>query len=126
MARGEFVEIQGDKELIAQLEQIGRVDLVAAAGDALNEWGSDVAGTAADLAPVDRGVLADSIEHKVNAKAGTVQVGVFAGEAVKYAEFVEDGTEDMAAQPYLRPATDEHEAEFTGILADKLEDRIGR
>ena len=51
------------------------------------------------FAPVDTGHLRDGI-HAEEPRGNTVRVVAPAD----YAAYVEDGTEHMAAQPYLRPA----------------------
>lgn len=63
------------------------------------------------LCPVDTGFLRNSIQVD----------DVTANEAViaphtEYAEHVEFGTERQAAQPYMRPALDQHEREIVGAI----------
>lgn len=52
--------------------------------------------------PVDTGRLRSSISHEVNAEGGSI-VGTI-GTNVDYAKYVELGTSNQAAQPFLRPA----------------------
>ncbi len=63
------------------------------------------------LCPVDTGFLRNSIQVD----------SVTANEAIiaphtEYAEHVEFGTERQAAQPYMRPAIDEHEGEIVAAI----------
>lgn len=54
------------------------------------------------FAPVDTGRLRQSIEHKM--------IGPLEGEVftpTEYAPFIEYGTRNMSAQPFMRPALDE-------------------
>lgn len=53
------------------------------------------------LAPVDEGTLRDGIEAM-----GEGRIGITAEneQGQSYVEFVEFGTENMAAQPFIRPA----------------------
>lgn len=54
--------------------------------------------------PVDTGNLRASWTGLTEARGGTIMTEV--GNSANYAEFVERGTQDMAAQPMLRPALD--------------------
>lgn len=68
----------------------------------VDDIGENVRVAAEHLAPVDTGALASSIhtvEETVNGQPG---VGIVAD--VPYAAFVELGTSDTPAQPFLRPA----------------------
>ena len=66
--------------------------------------------------PVDTGRLKASIKHFVDSG----DMGVELGTDVSYASFVELGTSKMRAQPYLRPAIQEHTLEYRGILEKHL------
>lgn len=65
--------------------------------------------------PVDTGRLRNSITHAQNGK-DTVIVGT----NVKYAPFVEMGTRKQKAQPYLKPAAQNHAEQYRKILHDEL------
>ncbi len=64
------------------------------------------------LAPVDKGILRNSIGYVTNiAKDGDLEISPkenegFVGSVVEYAVYQEFGTRTMPAQPYLRPAAD--------------------
>lgn len=61
------------------------------------------------------GTLRNSITHEQeNDKTEAV------GTAVKYAPFVELGTYKMKARPYLRPAVENHAAEYKAVLEQEL------
>jgi len=100
-----------------------------------------VAETARSLAPVDSGLLrasigiADSVVFDSSTDGRTTYVGVLmagvggnrAGyKDAYYAHMVEFGTEKMAAQPFLTPAWDAHEAEVIDILGKRLARRLER
>jgi len=68
----------------------------------LLQIGLEIEGAAKRKCPVDTGRLRASINTKQQ-KGNTIQVGT----NVEYAPYVEYGTEDMKAQPFLRPAFDE-------------------
>lgn len=73
-----------------------------------------IAKRAQEIAPVRTGYLRDHIE----AKEGQV-----VSEA-DYSQFVEFGTVHMEAQPFLRPAVDEHEAEIEREAAKAINAEI--
>lgn len=74
------------------------------------EIASRIAETARANAPVASGKLRDSI----SASEGEVNVGV------DYALFVEIGTENQAAQPFLSPAVQDHADDYATALKGNL------
>lgn len=66
--------------------------------------------------PVDTGRLRNSITHEVQMNDKSVLIG----SNVEYAAFVELGTSRMAAQPYLRPAAENHTSEYKEIVKSAL------
>jgi len=60
------------------------------------------------------GRLARSITHEVTATTARV------GTNVKYGKFLEVGTGDMAARPYLRPAVYKNRKQIKKLLAGKI------
>ena len=93
---------------------------VEAAVDAAIARGLEICGGKAEsyakqLCPVDTGRLRNSITHQqIDAKTEVI------GTNVKYAPFVELGTKRQKAQPFLRPAAENHAAEYTKILQAEL------
>jgi HK97 gp10 family phage protein len=67
--------------------------------------GEKVRTEAERLAPTDTGALAASIHVEVESQDGHPGVVIIAD--VPYAAFVELGTSDTPAQPFLRPAIEE-------------------
>lgn len=67
--------------------------------------GRNIERDAKTRAPVDTGTLRSSIGHRVK-KTGSEEITTQVGSDVKYAPFVEKGTKNMEAQPFLRPALD--------------------
>ena len=65
--------------------------------------------------PVRTGVLRNSIAHEP--KSATEEA---VGTGVEYAPYVELGTCKMSAQPYLRPAVENHQAEYANIIKSEL------
>jgi HK97 gp10 family phage protein len=74
--------------------------------DELGVRGEAVAARAQALAPRDTGALAASISSSLDL-AGVLGWEATIEAAVRYAVFVEYGTSDTPAQPFLRPAGDE-------------------
>jgi HK97 gp10 family phage protein len=125
------VQIEGLEETLANLrelpQRIGRATLKKA----LTKAAQPVAVAARSYAPRESGDLARSIavtsqltrRHRRGAKQNEVEVyiGPTSGDGVlNYASFVEFGTIDTPAQPYLRPAWDRVEPLVVKIFAETL------
>lgn len=82
----------------------------------LEEIGIKAESYARSKAPVATGRLKGSIRHSVDSGEQSVSLGT----DVHYASFVELGTSKMRAQPYLRPAIQDHSSEYRGILEKHL------
>lgn len=80
----------------------------------LEEWGLIAEAYASDLCPVDTGRLRASISHD------TDEDTMYLGTNVEYAPYVELGTSCMDAQPFLRPAIENHMDEYKDIMNDVL------
>lgn len=63
-----------------------------------------------EFAPIDTGALVASIRVQEGAKGLVYKVGP--GAEINYAEFVEFGTSNMPAQPYVRPAIEAERGKF--------------
>lgn len=62
------------------------------------------------------GRLRNSITHVVDESTKTVYIGT----NVEYAPYVELGTKHQKAQPYLRPAAEDHTSTYADILKSEL------
>lgn len=82
---------------------------------ALEICGGTAEGYAKQLCPVDTGNLRNSISH---APQGPNTESI--GTNVHYAPYVELGTSRMRAQPYLRPAVENHRDEYASIIKGEL------
>lgn len=89
------VRVIGVSALAARFARAAVVGHLAAEG-AVDVLGQEVAGGAQRMAPVDTGALRDSIFAEHGRVVATVE----------YAPFVEYGTSDTDAQPFMRPAAD--------------------
>jgi HK97 gp10 family phage protein len=77
--------------------------------DAITDGTAEMVGTAQAIVPVDTGRLRASISMR---RAGPLSWIFFSD--TEYDVFVEYGTRNMAAQPYMRPAYERHRP---GIIA---------
>ena len=68
------------------------------------------------LAPYDTGNLRNSITHEVD----DGEPAVYIGTNVEYAPYVCLGTIHMDAQPFLKPAVNDHKDEYRKILENSL------
>lgn len=62
------------------------------------------------LCPVDTGRLRNSISHRQEGETEII------GTDVEYAAYVEMGTYRMTAQPYLKPAAENHASEYREMI----------
>ena len=83
---------------------------------ALEKIGLTAERYAANLCPVDTGRLRNSITSTVDSG----EKAAYIGTNVEYAPYVEMGTSRMREQPFLRPAAQDHGAEYRAILEDEL------
>jgi HK97 gp10 family phage protein len=66
--------------------------------------------------PVDTGRLRNSITHEVDMS----EQAAIIGSNVEYAAYVELGTSRQKAQPYLRPAAENHSSEYKALAQSAL------
>ena len=83
----------------------------AARARALEIVGGKAESYAKKLCPVDTGRLRNSITHAQYSEDTEV-----VGSNVDYAPYVELGTHKQKAQPFLRPAAENHRAEYKAII----------
>ena len=96
------------KEIIEAMQQ--------ATVRALEKCGLTAEGYAKKLAPVDTGNLRNSITHDVD----DGEPAAYIGTNVEYAPYVCLGTIHMKAQPFLKPAVNDHKDEYRKILENSL------
>lgn len=80
----------------------------------LEEWGLIAEAYASEACPVDTGRLRASISHDHD--DNTMMVGT----NVEYAPYVELGTKNAGAQPFLRPAIENHMGEYKETMNQAL------
>ena len=91
-------------------------DIKSALLRGLETCGLVAEGYAKKLAPVDTGNLRNSITHDVD----DVEPAAYIGTNVEYAPYVCLGTIHMKAQPFLKPAVNDHKDEYRKILENSL------
>lgn len=94
-------------------------ELIAAHNRGLKAVGLLLQGEAQLRTPVDTGYLKGSIIHET--EKDSVKVGTNA----EYAHYVEYGTSNQAAQPYLRPALYDNDKRASRIYADHIKEVTG-
>jgi len=87
----------------------------AALSRALEKSAIVVEGDAAALCAVDTGNLRESIRREVGEKEAIV------GTNTNYAPYLEYGTSNMKAQPYLRPALIKNKNKILGIFQSEFQ-----
>lgn len=103
--------VRGSSELRRNLNRLAGNERRQAQRDGLDAGARIVETHAKVYAPVDTGFLRNSI----TVDEVTPERAVIAPHT-EYAEHVEFGTSRMAAQPYMRPALDQHESEIIGAV----------
>lgn len=83
---------------------------------ALEAVGLLAEGYAKRYCPVDTGRLRNSITHGADMSDTTAYIGT----NVEYAAYVEYGTSKTPAQPYLKPAVNDNQAEYNAIFEEYL------
>lgn len=123
------VKVEGLKEVQTALRRLPDATAKNVIRRVLRKAGKPIADRARELAPVDDGDLRDSIgvstklskrQRKLHRKGGRDDIEVFVGAGpYPQAHLQEFGTVDHPAQPFLRPAWDQHKrAVLDGIKAD--------
>ena len=108
--------LAGVESLVTQKRIIAR---------AIRAGAEPIRARAEELAPIETGVLRESMTINVTEQSATEAIGKI-GPARRgfYGTFDEFGTAHQAAQPFLRPAYDERLAEAVGIISETLANEI--
>jgi HK97 gp10 family phage protein len=80
--------------------------------------GYDIERSAKIIVPKDTHDLENSISTNVTGGAGQGFVDVEVSATTDYADYVENGTSKMAAQPYMGPSFDRHAPRAADVLLD--------
>lgn len=104
-----------DVEIVEDNADEFRDGLDATLTRALEKVGLVAEGYAKRLCPVDTGRLRNSITHAMEGSEAVV-----IGTNVEYGPYVELGTSRQKAQPFLRPAAQDHVGEYRRIIEGEL------
>jgi HK97 gp10 family phage protein len=107
--------VRGGAELQRNLNRLAGAERRRAQRDGLEAGARIVETYAKLLVPVDTGTLKGSIMVDE-----VTPVQAIIAPHTDYAEHVEFGTSRMEAQPYMRPALDEHENEIVQAVRDTV------
>lgn len=103
--------VTGSEQLRRNLQRLAGAERRQAQADGL-EAGARIVETHAKLiCPVDTGFLRNSIQVD-----SVTPLEAIIAPHTEYAEHVEFGTERQGAQPYMRPAIDEHQGEIVDAV----------
>ena len=80
----------------------------------------DIEADAKSLAPVDTGMLRNSIGTTISNGGLSAEIG----PTVHYAPYLEFGTRRMRPQPFMGPAADQHFPEFTEAVSRLSQDLL--
>lgn len=112
------VKITGQEKLISDIRKAS-ADVQDNARKVLNEQAEIIRDDAKSRAPVDSGTLQKSIKASKTRKSLNASVSAGGGDAY-YAPFVEFGTKNADAQPFLYPAARAHEEETGKKLVEAM------
>jgi len=105
-----------NEKLFAQLDRLSKMDGIDAAYAAAQV----ISHKASELAPRDTGYLAEHIYAEKTSKGAEVI------SLAPYTEPVEFGTVYMEAQPFLRPAMDEYQADINKAVREAADSEVKR
>lgn len=125
MAAG--ISLSGEKELLNMLKELAPKEMKKAVRQASRATAKAVLDDAKSAAPVDTGLLESSLTVRTATKIGRNRIAhrvitkdVFGGQKAFYAHFVEFGTVNMEADPFMRPALWGNEDEMKRVFTQEL------
>ncbi len=123
------VDLFGMDELMQKLEEIGN-KAGKIQNEALKKAAETVLDSAKEKVPVDTGKLKDNLDiSKVKTKNGEkyIEVGITKGDnsEIFYGKFIEWGTSQRPATPYLQPAYEENQNKIKEIIKQELKEGLG-
>ncbi|MFO7905802.1 MAG: HK97 gp10 family phage protein [Pirellulaceae bacterium] len=116
--------IEGGKELTRQLRALDKKMSTSILRSGLREGAKVVKTAAESKAPIDSGFLRDSIKIKTKKRGNKITAIIGFVEDAYYGRFLELGTKNMAAQPFLRPAIDENQRQAVDAAKMRMRKRI--
>ena len=119
------VEIKGLDSLMAKLDAMGG-NVLDALGKAVKVTTEIAKSDAQTNAPVDTGMLVQSLTHGTDVVYNADSVTGIVGTSAYYAAYQEFGTVNMAAHPYMMPALNANKSTFKNLAEQELETAIKR
>ena len=119
------VEIKGLDSLMAKLDAMGG-NVLDALGKAVKVTTEIAKSDAQTNAPVDTGMLVQSLTHGTDVVYSADSVTGIVGTSAYYAIYQEMGTVNMAAHPYMMPALNANKSTFEQLARKELETAIKR
>jgi len=119
------VKIKGLDSLMAKLDAMGG-NVLDALGKAVKVTTEIAKSDAQTNAPVDTGMLVQSLTHGTDVKHTATSVTGIVGTSAYYAAYQEFGTVNMAAHPYMMPALNANKSTFEHLARKELEAAIKR
>ena len=119
------VEIKGLDSLMAKLDAMGG-NVLDALGKAVKVTTEIAKSDAQTNAPVDTGMLVQSLTHGTDVEHTATSVTGIVGTSAYYAAYQEFGTVNMAAHPYMMPALNANKSTFEQLARKELETAIKR
>ena len=117
------VEIKGLNSLMSKLNAMGG-NVLDALGKAVEHTTQVAISDAEENAPVDTGMLKQSIVHGSDVVYNTDSVTGIVGTSAYYAIYQELGTVKMAAHPFLMPALNANKSTFEYLAKRELQKAI--
>jgi len=111
--------IRGISAVVRNLETLKK-DIEEGTRKAAMRAAFEIEGEAVSRVPVNTGRLKASIGTNEAGNIIEVGSGVRGGSEVEYAHFVEFGTRNMAAQPYLQPAVETIRSKYPNMVIDDV------
>ena len=119
------VEIKGLDSLMAKLDAMGG-NVLDALGKAVKVTTERAKSDAQTNAPVDTGMLVQSLTHGTDVVYSADSVTGIVGTSAYYAIYQEMGTVNMAAHPFMMPALNANKSTFEQLARKELEAAIRR
>ena len=119
------VKIKGLDSLMAKLDAMGG-NVLDALGKAVKVTTEIAKSDAQTNAPVDTGMLVQSLTHGTDVEHTATSVTGIVGTSAYYAAYQEFGTVNMAAHPYMMPALNANKSTFEHLARKELEAAIKR
>ena len=117
------IEIKGLDSLMSKLNAMGG-NVLDALGKAVEHTTQVAISDAEENAPVDTGMLKQSIVHGSDVVYNTDSVTGIVGTSAYYAIYQELGTVKMAAHPFLMPALNANKSTFEYLAKRELQKAI--